>query len=160
VTSYLDIFLVHAGLPKRYTFLLNYPFRKPLQDDQVHASFAQVYCNPTPHSHLHSGASKRLFLLTMHRIHPLVFSASFFNPVSWVKEKFGPAVKETQSEEKIQAAKDQAKKEGTANLFEEVQTVTPPKLAPKDLQKRAAGSYKKKKKPDSVRTFVSSQMRF
>ena len=77
-----------------------------------------------------------------------------------MKEKFGPGVNETQSEEKIQAAKDQAKKEGTANLFEEVQTMTPPKPAPKDiLQKRAAGSHKKKK-PDSVCTFVSSKMRF
>ena len=77
-----------------------------------------------------------------------------------MKEKFGPGVKETESEEKIQAAKEQAKKEGTANLFEEVQTVIPPKLAPKDiLQKRAAGSHKKKK-PDSVRAFLSYKMRF
>ena len=75
-----------------------------------------------------------------------------------MKEKFGPAVKETQSEEKIQAAKDQAKREGTANLFEEVQTVTPPKLAPKDiLKKRTAGVHKKK--PDSVRIFTYSKMK-
>ena len=124
----------------------------------VHASFAQVYSNSTLHSHLHSGASERLFLLRIHRIHPLVSSASYFNPVSWVKEKFAPSVNEAQSEEKIQAAKDQAKKEGTANLFEEVQTITPPKPKPKDhLQKRADGSHKKKKKPDSVRIFVSSK---
>ena len=78
-----------------------------------------------------------------------------------MKEKLGPSVKETQSEEQIQAAKDQAKKEGTGNLFEEIQTVTPPKLAPKDiLQKRAAGSHKKKTKPDSVCTFVSFPIRF
>ncbi|KAF8812443.1 mitochondrial 50S ribosomal protein L22 [Phlegmacium glaucopus] len=75
-------------------------------------------------------------------------NASFFNPVSWVKEKLGPALKETQSEEEIQAAKDQAKKEGTANLFEEVETVAPPKPTPKEMvQKRATGSPKKK--PDS-----------
>jgi large subunit ribosomal protein L22 len=81
--------------------------------------------------------------------------------VEKLKEKLAPSVNEAQSEEKIQAAKDQAKKEGTANLFEEVQTMTPPKLAPKDiLQKRAAGSHKKKKKPDSVRTFVFSKMSF
>lgn len=79
--------------------------------------------------------------------------------MSWVKEKLGPTIKETQSEEEIQAAKDQAKKEGTANLFEEVETVTPPKLTPKDIvQKRATGSPKKK--PDSVRTCVSSETRF
>ena len=66
-----------------------------------------------------------------------------------MREKLGPAHKEKQSEEEIQAAKDQAKKEGTANLFEEVETVTPPKLTPKDMvQKRVAGSSKKK--PDSV----------
>jgi large subunit ribosomal protein L22 len=97
----------------------------------------------------------------MYRIHLLVFSASLFNPVTWIKEKLGPTVKEAPSEEKIQEAKDQAKKEGTASLFEEVRTVVPPKLAPKNiLQKRASGSHKKKKKPDSVCTFVSSQMRF
>jgi large subunit ribosomal protein L22 len=78
-----------------------------------------------------------------------------------VKEKLGPTIKETQSEEEIQVAKDQAKKEGTTNLFQDIQTVTPPKLAPKEvLQTRAAGSYKKKKKPDSVCTFISSEMRF
>ena len=79
-----------------------------------------------------------------------------------MKEKFAPSINEAQSEEKIQAAKDQAKKEGTANLFEEVQTITPSKPESKDiLQKRAAGSHKmKKKKPDSVGIFVSSKMRF
>jgi len=67
-----------------------------------------------------------------------------------VKEKLGPTIKETQSEEEIKAAKDQAKKEGTANLFEDVQTVTPPKLTPKDVvQKRRVGASKKK--PDSHR---------
>jgi large subunit ribosomal protein L22 len=77
-----------------------------------------------------------------------------------VKDKLGPSFKETQSEEEIQAAKDQAKKEGTANLFEDVQTVAPPKLTPKDVvQKRAIG-LPKKKKPDSVCTLFSFQMRF
>ena len=76
-----------------------------------------------------------------------------------MKETLGPGLKEAQSEEEIQAGKDQAKKKGNANLFEEVETVTPPKTTPKDMvQKKIAGSSKKK--PDSVRIFVSSQIRF
>ena len=74
--------------------------------------------------------------------------------MSWVKEKLGPTIKESQSKEEVQAAKNQAKKEGTANLFEEVETVTPPKLTPKDIvQKRTTGLPKKKS--DLVRSCVS-----
>ena len=100
--------------------------------------------------------------MTIHCIHLLAFSASFFNPISWAKEKLGPTVKETQSEEKIQNAKDQAKKEGITNLFEEVEIVTPHRPAgPNEtLQRRAAGSHKKKKKPDLVCTFVFFSMGF
>ena len=47
-------------------------------------------------------------------------SASFFRPLDWVREKLATGVKENQSEEEIQAAKEQAKKEGVSNLFEGV----------------------------------------
>ncbi|KAF8165353.1 mitochondrial 50S ribosomal protein L22 [Crassisporium funariophilum] len=76
-----------------------------------------------------------------------------FNPLNWVKEKLAPGVKESQSQEEIQTAKDQAKKEGTTNLFEEVVTVVPPKAAPAEKagQKRAGmlTGLPKKKGPTS-----------
>ena len=77
-----------------------------------------------------------------------------------MKEKLGPSFKQAQSKEEVEAAKEQAKKEGTANLFEDVKTVAPPKLTPKDVVQKKAIRLPKKKKPDSVCALVSSQMRF
>ncbi|KAH9482641.1 50S ribosomal protein L22 [Psilocybe cubensis] len=47
-------------------------------------------------------------------------SASFFRPLEWVKEKLGPGVKEAQTTEQVQVAKELAKQEGTANLFDDI----------------------------------------
>ncbi|KDR83749.1 hypothetical protein GALMADRAFT_236103 [Galerina marginata CBS 339.88] len=52
-------------------------------------------------------------------------NASLFRPLDWVKDKLGPGVKETPSVKEVQAAKEQAKKKGTANLFEDVTEVKP-----------------------------------
>jgi len=55
----------------------------------------------------------------------MIPSASFFRPLDWVREKLATGVKENQSEEEIQAAKEQAKKEGVSNLFEGVSVAGP-----------------------------------
>ncbi|KAJ3515342.1 hypothetical protein NLJ89_g1816 [Agrocybe chaxingu] len=54
--------------------------------------------------------------------------ASFLRPLDWVKGKLASGIKETQSPEEVQAAKEQAKKQGTSNVFEDVVTVKPPAL--------------------------------
>ncbi|KIM46194.1 hypothetical protein M413DRAFT_426387 [Hebeloma cylindrosporum] len=51
--------------------------------------------------------------------------ASFFRPLEWVREKLATGVKENQPEEEIQAAKEQAKKEGVSNVFEDVSAAKP-----------------------------------
>ncbi|KAF9485364.1 ribosomal protein L22 [Pholiota conissans] len=70
-----------------------------------------------------------------------------FNPLPWVRETLSPGIKEEQSAEEVQAAKEQAKKAGTANLFETVTTVkpeTPSSQALRGKEKKSA-----KPKPDS-----------
>lgn len=55
-----------------------------------------------------------------------ISSASFFKPIDWVREKLSPAPKESQDEDQVKAAKEMAKKDGTANVFEDLVNVTPP----------------------------------
>ena len=40
--------------------------------------------------------------------------------MNWVKEKLAPVEKGPEDEEKVQVAKEQAKREGTANVFEDL----------------------------------------
>ncbi|KAF4619169.1 hypothetical protein D9613_005086 [Agrocybe pediades] len=47
-------------------------------------------------------------------------NASFMKPLEWVRDRLAPSVKETKTKEEIEAAKAQAKKEGTSNVFEDV----------------------------------------
>jgi large subunit ribosomal protein L22 len=74
-----------------------------------------------------------------------------FNPLPWVRETLSPQVKEEQSAEEVKAAKEEAKKAGTANLFETVAPIKPAAPSSKAVQK-ATGLTKAK--PDSVRCFL------
>lgn len=74
-----------------------------------------------------------------------------FNPLPWVRETLSPQIKEEQSAEEVKAAKEEAKKAGTANLFETVTPVKPAAPSSKTVQK--ATEYAKPK-PDSVRCFL------
>jgi len=49
-------------------------------------------------------------------------SASYLNPLNWVKEKLVPAVREKQAKEEVEAGKQQATEEGTQSVFETVPT--------------------------------------
>ena len=74
-----------------------------------------------------------------------------YNPLSWIRENLGPSVKESQTPEEIQAAKEEAKKAGATNLFEQVASTkaTPPPSALKaTMEKRKTPA---KPKPDYVR---------
>ncbi|RDB22611.1 54S ribosomal protein L22, mitochondrial [Hypsizygus marmoreus] len=63
---------------------------------------------------LHSYAISSRFSLDARR------HASFLNPLNWVKEKLGPAVREKQSEEEVEAGRQQAAEEGKRSVFESV----------------------------------------
>jgi len=66
--------------------------------------------------------------------------------LDWVKSKLGPGVKEEQAASDIKAAKEQAKKQGVANVFEDIAETSP---ASRD---RATGVRKHPKpKPTEVR---------
>lgn len=78
---------------------------------------------------------------------------SAFNPIDWVREKVAPTVKEAQTDKEVEAAKERAKKDGVASVFET--TPTAPK-SPEEKELRAKAKAKGKgtlkPKPDSVRS--------
>jgi hypothetical protein len=79
---------------------------------------------------------------------------SAFNPLDWVREKVAPTVREAQTDKEVEAAKEQAKKEGVASVFE----TTPPSTISKEekaLKAKAKGKGPLKPKPDSVRFHVT-----
>lgn len=51
-------------------------------------------------------------------------SASYINPLSWVKEKLVPAVREKQPQEEVQAGKQQAAEAGKLGVFESAPSST------------------------------------
>ena len=65
-----------------------------------------------------------------------------FNPVNWVREKLAPGEKGPEDEEKVKAAKEQAKREGTANVFEDLVSA---ESSPADQGKMVRGGGKKHK---------------
>lgn len=82
---------------------------------------------------------------------------SAFNPLDWVREKIAPTVKETQTDEEVEAAKQQAKKEGVASVFETTSTAPKSKeekeLKAKDrAMAKGKGKGPVKPRPDSVRS--------
>ena len=46
------------------------------------------------------------------------YSATFGNPLNWIREKLTPTVREKSSEEEIMASQQAAEAEGKRNLFE------------------------------------------
>ncbi|KAF9057586.1 ribosomal protein L22/L17 [Panaeolus papilionaceus] len=76
-------------------------------------------------------------------------NVGFLKPLDWVKERLGPGVKELQSEEEIQAAKEKAKEQGTGGLFDEVEIVEPALPKPSKEHKIFDKREPPKKKPDS-----------
>jgi len=60
--------------------------------------------------------------------------------VNWVREKLAPAEKGPEDEKKVKAAKEQAKREGTANVFEDLA-----ESSPADQGKMVRGGGKKHK---------------
>ena len=60
--------------------------------------------------------------LTHSRISNNIRSASYLNPLNWVKEKLGPAIREKQAKEEVEAGKQQAAEEGTQSVFEALPT--------------------------------------
>jgi hypothetical protein len=99
------------------------------------------------HQHVFGGTSQCLRVLCWNEVIP---SASFFRPLDWVREKLATGVKENQSEEEIQAAREQAKKQGVSNLFEGASAAKP--KAEALITSREMGRKKgpSKPKPSSV----------
>lgn len=96
-------------------------------------------------------------MYSLHLSYPRInvfFSASYMNPLNWVKEKLAPAIREKQTKEEVEAAKYQAAGEGTRSVFETV----PVPARPRAVSKRGAtipGAYVSRKptkpRPTSVR---------
>jgi len=84
-------------------------------------------------------------------------------PLDWVRDKLAPTVKETKTKEEIEAAKAQARKEGMANVFEDVVGGNIPGRSEKTKAEEAGPTADKsystqkalKPKPDSVRLLLS-----
>ncbi|KAF8076377.1 mitochondrial 50S ribosomal protein L22 [Lyophyllum atratum] len=51
-------------------------------------------------------------------VYNVCYSASFLNPLNWVKEKLVPAIREKQPLEEVEAGKKEAAQEGTRSIFE------------------------------------------
>ncbi|KAF5388240.1 hypothetical protein D9615_000405 [Tricholomella constricta] len=51
-------------------------------------------------------------------VNNFLYSASFLNPLNWVKEKLVPSIREKPSQEEVEASKKQAAKEGNRSVFE------------------------------------------
>ncbi|KAF9534335.1 mitochondrial 50S ribosomal protein L22 [Crepidotus variabilis] len=68
---------------------------------------------------------------------------TFIRPLDWVRDKLAPGVKEQQDEAQVQASKEQAKKSGRANLFEDIAAVKAAPISDKDgkLQKKGASKF-------------------
>lgn len=49
-----------------------------------------------------------------------IASASYLNPLNWVRDKLAPGHKEQQSKEEIEAAKKKAAAEGQTSIFDSV----------------------------------------
>jgi large subunit ribosomal protein L22 len=71
--------------------------------------------------------------------------------LDWVREKLATGVKENQSEEEIQAAKEQAKKEGVSNVFEDVSAAKPKAEALIKSHEKGKKKGPSKSKPSAVR---------
>ena len=92
----------------------------------------------------------------------LLCSAGGFlkNPIDWVRDKVNPGLMEEQSEAEIEAAKAQARKEGTSNLFEDVVDVAPSESGPevpqtaKTVKSKAFGKTVEEARPDFVRELI------
>lgn len=92
-------------------------------------------------------------MLTLCCISDNVCSASYLNPLNWVKEKLVPSVREKQAKEEVEAGKQQATEEGRQSVFETVPTPS----RKKELSKSTSvlgmpGTWKPvKPRPTSVR---------
>jgi hypothetical protein len=84
------------------------------------------------------------------RISSNVRSASYLNPLNWVKEKLVPAVREKPAREEVEAGKQQAAEEGTQSVFETVPTPVRQKVVSNRLGVRKSA----KPRPTSVRGLV------
>jgi len=76
--------------------------------------------------------------------------------LDWVREKLATGVKENQSEEEIQAAKEQAKKAGVTNVFEDVNAAKPKAEALIKSHEKGKKKQPPKPKPSFVRFIVRS----
>ena len=81
-----------------------------------------------------------------------VASASYLNPLEWVREKLAPGQKEQQSKEEIDAAKKKAAAEGQTSIFDSVASTA------REVSKRKdTDGPKKPKKPRSTSVGFASQ---
>jgi hypothetical protein len=78
-------------------------------------------------------------------VHSFIASASYLNPLTWVKEKFAPGQKEQQSKEEKDAAKKKAVAEGQTSIFDSVASTA------REVSKRKdADELKKPRKPKAT----------
>lgn len=85
------------------------------------------------------------------------YSASFINPLDWVREKIAPGYKDKATKEEVDAGKKQAAEEGNRNIFEAARApiarpveVKPGEAAPKKKSVIYVPKKPSKPKPTSV----------
>jgi large subunit ribosomal protein L22 len=76
-----------------------------------------------------------------------VRSASYLNPLDWVKEKLSPAIREKQAKEEVEAGKQQAAEEGTQSVFETVPAPVRQKAVSKRTPTLGVSGIRKSTKP-------------
>jgi hypothetical protein len=110
---------------------------------------------------LHRGSSSFPFevrrqyvpLQARYRIFSNIRSASYLNPLNWVKEKLVPVVREKPAKEEVEAGKQQAVEEGTQSVFETAPTPVRPTAVSKRTSTVGIPGIRKpaKARPTSVR---------
>lgn len=81
-----------------------------------------------------------------------VASASYLNPLNWVRDKLAPGHKEQQSKEEIEATKKKAAAEGQTSIFDSVASTA------REVSKRkAADVLKRPKKPKPTSVGLTTQ---
>lgn len=107
-------------------------------------------------------ASTPYLQLMLHvlRLIILASSASFLNPINWVKEKLVPTLRERQPQAEVEARKKQAAEAGQVSVFDTVPTPARQKPTKRGDVAATAGGYVPRKptkpRPSSVRGLFRS----